>query len=129
MNAPTVRRAADGKLLPGFANLNPGGRPRGVIEEVRERLGPHTAEFCAALVELARSPNEATRLAAIREFFDRMLGKPPIAVDSTVTTVNLGQMYLEALKAANSPPAEAAIDITPSADEPADQINSTTDEW
>jgi hypothetical protein len=34
------------------------------------RLGPYTEEFVAAL-ELGRSPNEATRLAAVREFFDR----------------------------------------------------------
>jgi hypothetical protein len=126
MNAPTVRRAADGKLLRGFANLNPGGRPRGVIEEVRERLGPYTAEFCAALVELVRSPNEATRLAAIREAFDRLLGKPPVAVDSTVTKIDMGALYLQALQAANSP-----IDVTPtpSADEPeADNATSQADD-
>jgi hypothetical protein len=125
---PTVRRAANGHLLPGGV-LNPGGRPRNAIEEVRERLGPHTAEFCAALVELARSPNEATRLAAVREFFDRLIGKAPLAVDTTVTKVDIGQLYLQALKQANRPPAEAAIDVTPAPDAPAGvECNSTT-EW
>jgi hypothetical protein len=116
MSAPAVRRAPNGHLLPGSV-LNPGGRPRGVIEDVRERLGPHTEEFCAALVELCRSPNEATRLAAVREFFDRLVGKPPVAVDSTVTKLDIGQLYLAAVQAANAPPGEAAINITP-ADEP-----------
>jgi hypothetical protein len=126
-NAP-VKRDAFGHLLPG-SRLNPGGRPRGVIEEVRERLGPHTAEFCAALVELVRSPNEATRLSAVREFFDRLVGKPPVAVDTTVTKVDIGQLYLQAVKQANRPPAEAAIDATPAPDGPAGvECNSAT-EW
>jgi hypothetical protein len=119
-----AQRDPRGRLLPGAPSLNPGGRPRGAIEEVRGRLGPHTAEFCAALVELLRSPNEATRLAAVREFFDRTLGKPAIAVDSTVTRVDMQALYLQAVKAANT------IDVTaPQADEPADQLNSTTDGW
>jgi hypothetical protein len=86
-----IRRGAGGRLLPGGPALNPGGRPRGVIEDVCERLGPYTAEFCAALVDLKRSRNEATRLAAIREFFDRLLGKPAIAVDTTVTKSTSGR--------------------------------------
>jgi hypothetical protein len=147
-NAP-VKRDAHGHLLPG-SRLNPGGRPRGVIEEVRERLGPHTAEFCAALVELVRSPNETTRLAAVREFFDRMLGKPPVAIDQTVAKFDVGAsiqaLYLSALQQANKPAepktieGSGVIDITPtppaavpalapSAQDEADQINSTTDEW
>jgi hypothetical protein len=125
-NAP-VRRDANGHLLPG-SRLNPGGRPRGVIEDVRERLGPYTPEFVDALVELVRSPNEATRLAAIREAFDRLLGKPPVAVDSTVAKFDIGQLYLEAVKAANRPTSEAAIDVTP-AGEHADQTNSASDQW
>jgi hypothetical protein len=99
-----------------------------VIEDVRERLGPYTPEFVAALVELARSPNETTRLAAIREAFDRLLGKPPVAVDTTVAKFDIGALYLEAVKLANQPPSEAAVDVTP-ADEPADWINGAPDEW
>ena len=48
MSDAPVKRDANGHLLPG-SRLNPGGRPRGVIEEVRERLGPHTPEFVDAL--------------------------------------------------------------------------------
>jgi hypothetical protein len=125
MNGPTVRRAANGRLLPGSV-LNVGGRPRGAIEEVRELLGPHTPAFVAALVELARSPNEATRLAAIREAFDRLLGRAPVSVDTTVQKLDIGQLWVEAAKLANAPP---TIDATPLADEPvADQPNATV-EW
>src|ERR1700693_2263685 len=52
---PIVRRAANGHLLPG-SNLNPGGRPRGAIMEVRERLQPY------ALIKLVRSEDETTQL-------------------------------------------------------------------
>jgi hypothetical protein len=69
--------------------------------------------------------------AAVREFFDRLVGKPPVAVDSTVTKIDMGQLYLQAVKLANLPRGDAAIDITPtpSADEPADQIETTDDGW
>jgi hypothetical protein len=127
MSAPVVKRAPNGHLLPGSV-LNPGGRPRGAIEDVRERLGPHTAEFVAALVELVRSPNEATRLAAIREAFDRLLGKPPVAVDSTVAKFDMGALYLQAMQLANAPPGEAAIDVTPPADEPARNATDQVDD-
>jgi hypothetical protein len=101
MSNALVKRDANGHSLPG-SRLNPGGRPRGVIEDVRERLGPYTSEFVAALVVLVRSPNEATRLAAIREFFDRLLGKLPVAVavDNTVEH-DIRELYLTALIAAN----------------------------
>jgi hypothetical protein len=128
MSTPTVRRAANGHLLPGSV-LNPGGRPRGAIEELRERLQPHMPEFAAALVELVRSPNEATRLAAIREAFDRLLGKPFVSVDTTVTKVDIGALYLQALQAANSPPGEAAIDVTPAPGAAAGAECKSTAEW
>ena len=58
MSNALVKRDAYGHLLPG-SRLNPGGRPRGVIEDVRERLGPYTPEFVAALVELASVPERS----------------------------------------------------------------------
>jgi hypothetical protein len=70
------------------------------------------------------------RLAAIREAFDRLLGKAPIAVDTTVAKVDMGAAYLRALKAVN-----AARDVTPTSltDAPAlapsaqDEAHSATD--
>jgi hypothetical protein len=120
MNA-AVRRAPNGRLLPGSVN-NPGGRPRNAIEDVRERLGSYTPEFVNALVELSRSPNEAIRLAAIREFFDRTLGKPAIAVDSTVTKFDMGALFLDVVKNAGRP---APIDITP----PDNSTDQADDAW
>jgi hypothetical protein len=120
-----VQRDARGHLLPG-SRLNPGGRPRGVIEDVRERLGPHTPEFVAALVELTRSPNEATRLAAIREAFDRLLGKPPVAVDTTVAKLDIGALYLQAVQAANRRLGGSVVDVQ-SAKEPAANASDQTD--
>jgi hypothetical protein len=105
--------------------------PVGAIQEVRELLGPHTPQFVAALVELAQSPNEMTRLAAIREAFDRLLGKAPLAVDTTSTNIetSIQALYLTALKEINSRPdprtveASAATDVTPQPD----ACNAATD--
>ena len=41
------------------------------------------------------------RLAAIREILDRLLGKPAVFVDATHMKVDVGQLYLAALKRAN----------------------------
>jgi hypothetical protein len=89
---------------------------------------PYTPEFVDALVELVRSPNETTRLAAIREAFDRLLGKPPVAVDTNVAKFDIGALYLQAVQAANRPNSEAAIYVTP-ADELAVRVNGTPDQW
>jgi hypothetical protein len=128
MSDAMVKRGERGRLLPGSV-LNPGGRPRNAIEDVRERLGPHTPEFVTALVELVRSPNETTRLAAIREFFDRTLGKPPVAVDTTVAKVDLGALYLQAVQAANGSPPSDPIDITPAPDAPAEASATSPIDW
>jgi hypothetical protein len=97
MNAPA--RRANGTVLPG-ARLNPGGRPRTAIEELRARLLPRLPEFMDGLIELTKSSNESTRLAAIREILDRLLGKPAVFVDAVHTKVDVGALYLQALKRA-----------------------------
>jgi hypothetical protein len=99
MSNALVKRDAHGRLLPG-SQLNSGGRPAGLIGDVRERLGPYTPAFVAALVELARSSDETVRLAAIHEFFDRLLGKPAVAV-AVDNSVSHQALYLSALIACN----------------------------
>jgi len=85
-------------MLPGHTP-NPGGRPRTAIEELRARYLPHLPD---GLVELAtNSQSEMVRLAAIREILDRLLGRPAVFVDATHTKVDIGQLYLAALKRAN----------------------------
>jgi hypothetical protein len=125
-----IKRDERGRLLPGTAPPNPGGRPRGVIEDVRERLGPYTQEFEVALVELVRSQDETVRLAAIKEAFDRLMGKAPLAIDSTVAKIDMGALYLAAVKSGNTPASDAAIDVTPIPPADAPVANSTHhDEW
>jgi hypothetical protein len=66
MDTPAVRRASDGRLLPGGGSLNPGGRPVGNIEAVREILARHQEEIVDTLLQLMRSDDEAIRLAAVK---------------------------------------------------------------
>ena len=47
------------------------------------------------------SSNETIRLQALREIFDRLLGRSAVFVDTTHTRVDVGAMYLAALKRAN----------------------------
>jgi hypothetical protein len=80
---------------------NPGGRPRSTIEQVREALLPDLPRFLERLAELTLSSNETIRLQALREILDRLLGKPTVAIDTTVAKVDIGQLYLSALRRAN----------------------------
>ena len=99
MNALT--RRPNGTMLPGHT-ANRGGRPAHSIASIRERYLPRLDELMEELVELAtNSKSEMVRLAAIREFLDRMLGKAPVAIDTTVAKVDIGQLYLSALRRAN----------------------------
>jgi hypothetical protein len=68
---------------------------------LKARYLPRLPEFMDGLIELTKSSNEATRLAAIRELLDRLLGKPAVFVDATHTQVDVGAIYLAALKRAN----------------------------
>jgi hypothetical protein len=58
-------------------------------------------EVAETLLALLRSPNESTRLSACREILDRVLGRAAIAIDATHTKLDVGQLYLAALKRAN----------------------------
>ena len=91
---------------------NPGGRPRSTIEQVREALLPDLPLFLERLAELTQSSNETIRLQALREILDRLLGRSAVFVDTTHTRVDIGAMYLAALKRANSHavPSEPVID-------------------
>jgi hypothetical protein len=68
---------------------------------VRARLLPRLPEYLEALDKLTRSKHEATRLAAVREILDRLLGKPAVFVDTTHTKVDIASLYLQALKQVN----------------------------
>ena len=95
-------------MMPG-AVLNPGGRPRNAIEQLREKYLHRLPELFEGLIELTKSDSENIRLQALREIFDRLLGKPAISVDTTVTKMDIGELYRQALIRANLP-ANAVID-------------------
>jgi hypothetical protein len=76
------------------------------------------------LFELAtHSPNEMVRLAAIREILDRLLGKPPVAIDTTVAKVDVtvAELYHSALRRAGlliNGAASAASDLAENKSDP-----------
>jgi hypothetical protein len=65
-------------------------------------------EVAETLLALMRSPNELTRLSAVREILDRTLGKPAVVVDSTHTRIDLPALYLRALQEANARAADGS---------------------
>jgi hypothetical protein len=117
MNAPIARRP-NGTLLPGGAALNPGGRPRSDIEELRAQYRHRLPELVNGLFSLTKSDNESIRLAAYRELLDRLLGKPVAVVESTHTRVDIGQLYLSALQRANQPTHGTTIEGAAGAEKP-----------
>jgi hypothetical protein len=53
--------------------------------DVKAALRLHSPELAAELVRLAlHAKNEATRTLAIREAFDRLLGKPTIGIEGAI---------------------------------------------
>ena len=60
-------------------------------------------EVAETLLALMRSPNENTRLQAVREILDRTLGRSSIAIDATHTKIDIGQLYLRACEPRRSP--------------------------
>ena len=101
MSTPAVRRGAGGHYLPGVSG-NPGGRTS-ALTEVRALLKPHVGLYVQRLNELVRDPDPSVALPALREALDRLLGKPVQAVESDVRTLDLGALYLQAVKAVNVP--------------------------
>jgi hypothetical protein len=98
-----ANRRPDGTMLPGHT-ANPSGRPR-VVAELRDLARAHTPEAMQRLIELMRSKNEQTAMAAVRELLDRGFGKPMQAIDKTERKVEVGALFLEAVMKANKPPA------------------------
>jgi hypothetical protein len=94
-----VQRGPHGHFLPGQSG-NARGRPAS-LARVRELLRPHAERFIAELVQLLDSDEEAIRLAAIKEFMDRYIGKPVATVESDVRHMDVNQaiqqMWLQAV--------------------------------
>ena len=65
MNVPA--RRANGQLIGGQGSLNPSGRPRNAIEELRAKYMHRLPEMFDGLFQLTNSEIETIRLQAIRE--------------------------------------------------------------
>ena len=87
--------------LEKMSPATPARRPRNAIEQLREKYMHRLPELFDGLIELTKSDSENIRLQALREIFDRLLGKPAVFVDATHTRVDVGQLYLDSLKRAN----------------------------
>jgi hypothetical protein len=90
MNAPTIRRGQGGHFLPGVSG-NPGGRTS-ALSEVRALMKPHAGRYVEALHRLLDDPDPSIRLAALKEAFDRLLGKAVVAVEQDTRTWDMASI-------------------------------------
>jgi hypothetical protein len=76
-NKSTEGRLRDekGRLLPGVSG-NPGGRPKLVAEFQKALREQHYERALAALLDCLDDSDGRVRIAAVREVFDRLFGKP-----------------------------------------------------
>lgn len=93
-------RSANGTFAPGHSG-NPGGRI-GLPAELREALERAAPQAVSRLVELVASKDGKLALAASEALLSRLYGKPPLAVDATVSKgMDFAAMHLAALKQIN----------------------------
>ena len=89
--APAKKKAGSRKRQPTPGSFKKGqsGNPSGLstekrelIQEVRAMLtkGKNLEEACAILLRQMRSDDERVSMTAVKEYFDRVLGKAPIAI-------------------------------------------------
>ena len=100
-------RDAIGRLMPGQQLPAPVRSGSNGIVEARRMFMHRMPELFDVLFQLVKSKHEMTRLAACRELLDRLIGKPQISIDAVTTKVDVGALYLEALKRANT------VEVTP----------------
>ena len=98
MNLPA--RRPNGTVMPGSV-LNPGGRPRNAIEQLREKYLHRLPELIEGLFQLTKSESPHVRIAATRELLDRLIGKPQISIDAVTAKFSAGAEYLAALQRAS----------------------------
>jgi hypothetical protein len=117
---PTIQRDARGRLLPGGPSLNPGGRAND-LSEVRALLRPNAPLFVERLIELVKNPDPDIALPALREAFDRLLGKPVATVETDVRTMDVNeairQMWLAAVQQSSADHLAGLADETKTIDD------------
>ena len=99
MTTPVQRKP--GQFQPGISG-NPSGRPK-IASEIKELLRDNVPLAVKRLGELMSSKNDATALAALNIYFDRLCGKPVQAVEADVRqAVDIRQMFLDATRTVNA---------------------------
>jgi hypothetical protein len=116
VNVP-AKRDDHGRVLPGFS-ANPSGRPK-VVEQIRDIALKAAPAAFKKVCDLVQSVDERIALAASQEILNRAYGKPLQSTDSTVKTLDVNALYLQAVQLAQ-PGAPPIVDVTPepSADAP-----------
>jgi len=114
MNVPALARRRNGQLIGGRGSLNPAGRPRISIGQLRETYAHKLPILFDRLFWIAtHATSERVQIAAISELLDRLLGKPQVTIEATHTSVSVAELYKAAmLKAsrANSVPSEQVVE-------------------
>jgi hypothetical protein len=114
MNVPALARRRNGQLIGGRGSLNPAGRPRISIGQLRETYAHKLPILFDRLFWIAtHATSERVQIAAISELLDRLLGKPQVTIEATHTSVSVAELYKAAmLKAsrANSVPSEQMVE-------------------
>jgi hypothetical protein len=109
--------------MPGFT-ANAGGRPRSVTDALKEQFRNRVPELMDRLFLLTgRNNPPMVQIAAIRELLDRLLGKPQVTVEATTARLDIGSMYLAAMKRANAEMQPVNSHIVPGGDAVEEKAN------
>ena len=96
-NDRPVNRDRYGRLLPGTATPNPGGRPR-VPDELRAIFEAASPEAARKLAELVHDEDPRVALVASNAILDRVLGRPAQQINADIKTGSISDAHLAALK-------------------------------
>lgn len=93
-----VLRDRTGRIQPGSAAMNPGGRPP-IDEEVKVILRAAAPGAAKKLVELAfNAQDPRVSLAAITVLLDRLYGRPAQQISADIQTTSIQEAHLAALQ-------------------------------
>jgi hypothetical protein len=107
-NLSKPQRDARGLWAAGNSG-NPSGRPA-KVKEIESLAQAHTPQAFAKIVELLDCKDARVALAAANSILDRAFGKPAQSVAAKVETLDVGRLWLEALKLSNAAPPAKTIE-------------------
>lgn len=125
-DSSSPKRRANGQLMPGHT-ANPTGRPR-IVQEVQQMTREHAPVAFARVVALVQNPDARIALAAAQVVLGYAWGKPMQQVQTEVTKIDAGALYLAALKATNGLPGDGATVIEGTAEETGVEEPDNSDE-